>query len=106
MQGSQAIKSSRITLVSKEKYKVDLEYNKEFAILHLPIVSKFTRDVYLDMTMVMEDIEEFLMTVGYPNIWVAVDPANTTIAKLAKKFKFEYRGSADGMDVYMKEKEV
>lgn len=92
--------SKRITLVSREDYEVDLEYNSEFAIIHLPYVDRFNKSVYLDMVTTLNSIQEFLSTVGYPSLWVAVVPTEEATAKLAKKMMFEYRGSDQGYDVY------
>ena len=95
--------SKRIVLLQKEGYQIDLEYNSEYAILHLPSVKKFTRDVYLDMRVTFEDIIDFLKDTGYENLWVAVEPTNSLIIKFASRFGFEYEGSAEGLDVHRKE---
>lgn len=97
------IKSKRITLLTKEKYRVDLEYNEDFAILHLPTVDKFTKDVYLDMKFTVEDISEFLTTAGYPAMWIAISPYDKVIKKFVGRLGFVYKGTAEDMDVYIYE---
>ena len=97
------IKSRRITLLSKEKYKVDLEYNEDFAILHLPTVAKFTKDVYLDMKFTIEDITEFLDAAGYPDVWLAISPYDKVLKKFVGRLGFGYKGTAEDMDVYIYE---
>lgn len=99
MQQTEDIKSKRMRVLEKENYKVDLEYNEDFAILHLPEVSKFTRDVYFDMQFCLEDFKEFLKCVGYENLYVGLDPTNKLMAKFCKKIGFEYLGTAEEIDV-------
>lgn len=99
MQETQPIKSKRITLIQKDGYSVDLEYNDEFAILHLPMVGKFTKDVYLDMSICIEDIKQFLKDLGYLSLYVGIDPTNKLLRKFSERFGFEYRGNDMNIDV-------
>lgn len=94
------IKSSRFTLVEKEDYKVDLEYSQDFAILHLPSVSKFTKTVYQDMLDTIENIEQFVKDMGYTSLWLAIPPEDSVLNKFVTRLSFEYRGSADNLSVY------
>ena len=103
MQSSEAIKSKRFAFVSKDNYVVDLEYNEEFAIIHLPFVKKLSKDTYLDMQEEMKGIIRFLDDQGYQHVWVAVKPEDKLIAKLAGKMGFNYKGTADNLDVYLYE---
>ena len=93
------IKSKRITLVQKEDYRVDLEYNEQFAILHLPAVDKFNKTVYIDLQICMEDIKEFLAAMDYPYVHVGLDPSNKTIRKFTERLGFGYLGTHDNIDV-------
>lgn len=102
MPSTQAIKSNRITILEKEEYRVDLEFNEEFAILHLPEVRKFNRTVYFDFIRSLEDFKEFFNTFGYNFLWVAISVSNKLIAKFVVKLGFEFQGSFDNMDVYSK----
>lgn len=97
------IKSRRITLVSKEDYRVDLEYNKDFAIIHLPVVEKFNRNVYLDMRNTLEDISEFTETAGFQHLWAAIGEEDKKMAKFIKKLGFVYKGNDQNLDVYLYE---
>lgn len=92
--------SKRITLIQKENYSVDLEYTGTVAIIHLPRVSKFTKDVYLDMTLTIKDIWEFLSTINYTELFAGVPEDDKLVAKLAKKMGFIYLGNSQGVDVY------
>lgn len=97
------ITSKRFTLVAKDNYEVDLEYNEEFAIIHLPYVAKFTRDIYEDMLATFPKIKSFIEDMGYLHLWIATVPGDTKTSKLAQRFGFEYKGSSQGMEVYMLE---
>lgn len=94
------IKSKRFTLLKRDDYQVDLEYNETFAIIHLPLVTTFNKSTFLDMVENIDKIEGFLLDQGYKSIWVAIDPKDTFIKKLAVKLKFDFRGSTEGLDVY------
>lgn len=98
---TQDIKSKRFTLFASDNYGVDLEYSEDLAILHLPYVYKFDKETYYDMKERFKGLLEFLGTMGYPNVWAAIPPANTLTIKFVKKFGFEYKGSAEGYDVFM-----
>ena len=98
-----AATSRRFTLLEKPTYKVDLEYNEQFAILHLPLVAKFDRDVYWDMVNTIEDIAGFLHDMHYTHLWTAIEPENKPTNKLMSRLGFELQGEGEGMNVYMKE---
>ena len=93
--------SKRFTLVEKDEYSVDLEYNEDFAIIHLPVVLKFTREIYGDMILTFPKIKEFIKDMGYKDLWVATIPGDTSTSKLAQRFGFEYKGTDSGLDVYL-----
>ena len=95
--------SKRFTLVEKEDYGVDLEYTVDFAILHFPYVYKFSKGILLDMYSTIESLKGFLADMGYEHIWVAIPPEKESTAKLVQRFGFEYKGSDQGLDVYMLE---
>lgn len=92
--------SKRLTLVELPEYQVDLEYNEYFAILHLPFVKKFTKDVYLALREKMEELAIFFKVLGYENVWAAVPEGDTLIQKFLTRLKFEQLGTANSMVVY------
>lgn len=92
--------SNSIVLFENENYGVRLEYNENFAIVHLPYSNKMTKEVFMDMRVKLEEWSTFLNTIGYNNIWAAVDPKNTKIVKLIRMLGFTFRGHSDGMSVY------
>jgi hypothetical protein len=93
-------KSKRFNLVNQEHYEVDLEYNDQYAIIHLPRVSKFNRSVYLDMVDKLKSIADFLKDGGYFGLWVAFKPEDITLGKLVEKLGFVYLGSSDGLVIH------
>jgi len=97
--------SKRFALVHTEDYVVDLEYNDEFAIIHLPYVKKFTRSMYEDFMLTFPRIKTFLKDMGYEDVWAAIAPGDKPTGKLAERMGFELVGSSHGMDVYLIEGE-
>ena len=73
--------SKRITLVEKADMTLDLEWNKDFAILHLPKM-KMSRTSYTDFLVTVPQLYEFLSSLGYEAIYTAIDPNDKTTAKL------------------------
>lgn len=96
------VTSKRITLVDKDNYRVDLEYNDDYAILHLPRATGFSKGVLADMKMQFNDILTFALDMGYDRIICAIQQGDVLTTRLLDKFKFEYQGSADGYEVYDK----
>jgi len=97
--------SKRFTIVEKPEYRVDLEYNDMYAILHLPYVGKFTKSVYQDMQITVQDIYEFIKTIEYVGMWIAIDPFNKVLNKFVQRIGFVHLGEADNMSVYQYEGE-
>ena len=93
------IASKRITLVDKGDMVLDLEYNKDFAILHLPVM-KMNKTNYQDFMISVEQLWEFMETVGYSAIHTAIDPNDKVTAKLLDRLGATMLGSDKGLDVY------
>lgn len=100
MQETPHIKSKRMVLFDKENYRVDLEYNEDFAIIHLPRVGKLTKETYLDMKNQFNDFLTFALFVGYDRVICAVQVGDELTTRFLSKFKFDYKGTAEGYDVY------
>ena len=94
--------SKRIRLVDKEDYGVDLEYNDDFVILHLPWTYKFSKSIYQDMLATMDNLEDFLNCMGYSRIHLGIEPGRTSTLKLAKRLGFNQIGHHSGHDIYEK----
>jgi hypothetical protein len=94
------LKSKRIVIMDKEHFTVDLEYNKDFAILHLPRCDKINKDLLVELTMRAEELYEFFTTIGYENLWSGAPIDQTTIHKLLSKIGFVHEGEAQGIKVF------
>jgi hypothetical protein len=92
--------SKSLTLFENPEYGVRLEYNKQFAIVHLPYTNKMNKKVFLDMESRLSGWYDFITTAGYKGIWCAVPPDDVKINKLVTMLKFKYMGKSDGMSVY------
>ena len=75
------IGSRKITLVDKQDLTISLEWNDQFAILHLPKL-KLTKSSYTDFLVTVPQLYEFLSSLGYEAIYTAIEPESKTIAKL------------------------
>lgn len=96
--------SKRIALVEKPDYRIDLEYGsvdgKDYAILHLPVVNRFTKSVYLDIKIVVENIWEFLSDIHYKDMFCAILKENEVTKKFASRIGFVYLGDDAEYSVY------
>tara|TARA_R110001592_G_scaffold355563_1_gene656372 strand:- start:756 stop:1064 length:309 start_codon:yes stop_codon:yes gene_type:complete len=81
-------------------FDIKLEYNEDFVILHLPYISKMTKEVFIEMKSMLKDWWDFFKTSGYKAIFAAVDPTNQKINRLLTMLKFEYTCSSEGLSVY------
>ena len=93
--------SKSLSWIKGSCFDIRLEYNKDFMILHLPYIERMTKEVYIEMTFLLEDWWAFFKTVGYTGIHAAIDPNDVKTAKLVKMLKFDYVGTSNGADVYL-----
>ena len=96
----QTLTSKRLTLVEKQDYRIDLEYNKDYAILHLPYVNGFNRNLYEEAFVRIEDVFDFMQGLGYDGLWAAVSPDDIKIQKFIDRLGFAYHGKSDDLLVY------
>ena len=92
--------SKRLKGIRGSTFEVDLEYNKTYIILHLPTVDKFTKSTLFEMQYLLDDWWNFFKTVGYTEIYAAVEPANRTINRLLRRIHFKQIGSSNGMNIW------
>lgn len=92
--------SKRLKGIHGSTFSVDLEYSKEYIILHLPTVDKFTKEVYFEMLYMLDDWWDFFQTIGYTELHAAVDPNNRKINRLLRKIGFRPIGSANNLTVW------
>lgn len=91
--------SKRITLIRTNDLTLELEYNEEYAVLHLPYL-RMTKTSYQEFLLTVEEVCQFLKDLGYEGVWTAIEPANRTIAKLLSRVDFAKIGEAEGLHVY------
>ena len=92
--------ASKSLILFEGDYTVRLEYSKDYAIVHLPHINKFTKSVYEDMKIKLPDWHDFLSTAGYNGIYAAVDPNNKKIIRLLTKLGFLFQAPSDGLFVF------
>ena len=94
------VASKNFSIYEGEDYEFRLEYNREVLIVHLPVVYKFNRSVFISMEMKLEDIYDFSVGLGYPSLHCAVPIGNTKVARLAKLLGFVFFADHDGYSVF------
>jgi RimJ/RimL family protein N-acetyltransferase len=92
--------SKRLKGVKGSTFSVDIEYSKEYVILHLPTVDKFTKNTFFEMQFLLDDWWEFFKTVGYTKIHAAVDFNNVKVNKLLRKLNFRVIGRAENLNIW------
>lgn len=96
------MQSKRITILNKPEYQVQLEYNEEYIAIHLPVVEKFNKTVYLDFAVMLDELKDFSETFGKSQLFAGLEQGNWKMKKLATKLGFEFLGVGEGdIDVYV-----
>lgn len=95
--------SKRFRLFNTDNFGVDLEYSKDYVIIHLPWLDSFTIKAYKDMLVALEDYSEFFKAMGQDKLYAAVDTNNTKIKRLLTKLGFTRVGLDKDLDIYAKE---
>jgi hypothetical protein len=96
----QSTNASKSLLVKAEGYVFRLEYNEEYVIVHLREIDKFTKEVFQDMLMQLEDWSDFLRAMGHTYLWAAVPKDNIKMKRLLHGLKFKYVSQQDDLSVY------
>lgn len=96
----ETVPSKRFRLVEREHFGIDLEYNTDFAILHIPWATKFDKGVYLQMLYGFDGLKEFIKDMGYHTIHLGIEPDKEFPNKLAKKFGFKFLAENQGFNIY------
>jgi hypothetical protein len=92
--------SKRLKGIRGSTFSVDVEYNKDYIILHLPTVDKFTKSTLFEMQELLDDLWDFFQTMGYTEIHAAAETYNRPINRLLRLLKFSQMGSSNGMNVW------
>ena len=92
--------SKRLKGIRGSTFSVDVEYSKDYIILHLPTVDKFTKSTLFEMQELLDDLWDFFKTMGYTELHTAVDPNNRSINRLLRHIQFRQIGSSNGMNIW------
>jgi len=95
----QQVASERLRIIETDNISVDLEYNKDFAIVHLPRVDKFNKTRLIELEDYLSDLWKFISTIGYTALYAATEHPPTQ--KLAEKMNFVYIGQQNNLKVYV-----
>lgn len=86
------VTTRRLVLCETEEYQVDLEYNQEYLILHLPRVDKFNKTILRKLQGLAEQYEHFSKAAGYGGVFAASPKADDKLPRLLGLLGFEYYG--------------
>lgn len=95
--------ASKNFFIEGHGYTVRVEYNKDYVIIHLRDIEKFTKKVFLDMQIRLDDFAEFVKEVQGGPIWAAVPRDNIKIKRLLGGLGFKFVNRQEDLNVYMKE---
>ena len=94
------VASNSYPLYEGEDFKIRLEYNREYMIVHLPEVFKFNKTTLISMLMKLDEINDFSVGLGYPALHCAAPEDDPKINKLAIRCGFTKIGEDAGFIVY------
>lgn len=97
----QQVASKRMKVYEFEEFSVDLEYNEYFVALHIPEVEKFNKKVLRKMKVYVEQLHEFITTLGYQDLFAGIVANDLATERLAEHCGFEYVGEQDAIKVYV-----
>lgn len=92
--------ASKSLLVKCDGYVLRFEYNEDYVIVHLREIDKFTKEVFQDMLIQLEDWSDFLKAMGHRYLWAAVPKDNAKIKRLLGGLKFQFVSHKDDLTVY------
>jgi hypothetical protein len=96
----QSIRGSKDLIVQADGYVIRIEYNEDFVIVHLRYIEQFTKEVFQDMLIQLEDWSSFLKAMGHTHIWAAVPSDNKKIKRLLGGLNFKHVANQDELSVY------
>lgn len=94
------VNSKNFLIYEGVDYEARLEYNREYLILHLPEVKQFNRAILMSMLIRLDDLNDFRIGLGYPELYCAAPEDNVKINKLAKRVGFEFFAKEGDINVY------
>lgn len=97
------VESKTIRFIEKVDYAIDLEYNSEYVLVHLPRVSRFTKETLKDMLTTLDQFSTFFRTIGVERLFAAVDQDDTKVKKLLRRVGFVRTKINGNFDIFEKE---
>lgn len=97
------VESRRIRLFDRQNFGIDLEYNKDVIILHLPWLTKFTAGTFKEMVKLLAEFSVFFKTIGKDKLYAAVETNDVKIKNLLKKLGFKRTNISGDLDIFEKE---
>ena len=91
---------SKDLLVQRNGYIFRLEYSKDYVIVHLRDIEKFTKEVFLDMASQLAVWSDFLKTMGQEFLWAAVPSDNDKMKRLLGGLKFRFVSHSGELSIY------
>lgn len=91
---------SKDLLIQRSGYIIRLEYSKDYVIVHLRDIEKFTKEVFLDMVEQLKVWSDFLKEMGQEYLWAAVPSGNDKIKRLLGGLKFRFVGREGELSIY------
>lgn len=91
---------SKTLLIQRDDYVIRLEYTEDYVIVHLREIDKFSKEVFQDMMIQLEDWSDFLRAMGHTHLWAAVPSDNSKIKRLLGGLKFQFVSHKDDLTVY------
>lgn len=88
-----------MTVYESETAILDLEYNEQFFIVHVPFLEVSVQEVKT-LKAKIDEIAEFAETVGYSGVHAGVPNTDSKAHKLARLLGGHYIGEAEETSVY------
>jgi hypothetical protein len=92
--------SKSFLIYEGDDFGLKLEYNKDYAILHLPYVNKWSPSVFKKLGIKVYDTLDFVKTLGYKGIHTGIHQGDTKGTKIVLMLGGEYLGTYSGFDIY------
>lgn len=94
----------RLRIIDKDKVKISMEYDDKYVALHIDHL-EFSKDVYIDLLVGVDSLNDFIKTVGYQAMWAVIGASDSKTQRLAERLGFKYLGESPeeefkGMYVY------
>lgn len=92
--------SKNFNWIRGDTFTARIEYNAEYAIIHIPSVEHMDRKALREMTECLQDAWDFFHTVGYPALFAAIPKEDEATNKLARLLKFSFMSESEEFNVY------